>query len=405
MEEPVRRADPDLVGQSIMLSNNGYTVIGVMPEGFQFTPPSDVWTPLQPVADSQDQANLIALLGRMKPGMTLDQVNPALEPLAVQFRETYPELMSDQELIRGISYHYNLTAGIRPALLILLGAVAFVLLIACANVANLLLSRAASRTQEIAVRTAMGAPRMRLIRQLLTEAAMMSFAGAALGLAVSHWGLRALLVMTPADIPDLVQIGLDLRVLLFTLGIALMTGLLFGVVPALQLSLQNLRDTLHESGTRTTAGIGGRRIRGALVVAEVALSLVLLIGAALLLRSFSELQDIDPGFNPANVLTMQMSMTGGRDDTTESQHNFFRNAIERIELIPEVEGAATITNLPTEPGPDLPFEIEGRQMQEGQFLNSQYRVISPNYFKAMGGSPHSLDRKSASLSCIPTASN
>ena len=242
-------ADPNLVGQSIMLSNNGYTVIGVMPEGFQFTPPSDVWTPLQPVADSQDQANLIALLGRMKPGMTLDQV---------------------------------------------------------------------------------------------------------------------------------------LRVLLFTLGIALMTGLLFGVAPALQVSRQNLRDTLHQSGTRTTAGIGGRRIRGALVVAEVALSLVLLIGAALLLRSFSELRDIDPGFNPANVLTMQMSMTGGRYDTTESQHNFFRNAIERIELLPEVEHAATITNLPTEPGPDLPFEIEGRQMEEGQFLNSQYRVISPNYFKAMG---------------------
>ena len=377
-------ADPNLIGRPIMLSSNSYTVIGVMPEGFQFTPPADVWTPLQPVADSQDQANLIALLGRMKPGMMLDQVNVALEPLAVQFREAYPELMSDQESIRGISYHYYLTDRIRPALLILLGAVAFVLLIACANVANLLLSRAASRSQEIAVRTAMGAPRMRLIRQLLTEAAMMSLAGAALGLTVSHWGLKVLLVMSPADIPDLIQIGLDLRVLLFTLAIALMTGLLFGVVPALQASRQNLRGTLHESGTRTTAGIGGRRIRGALVVAEVALSLVLLIGAALLLRSFSELRVIDPGFNPANVLTMQMSMTGGRYDTTESQHNLFRNAIERIELIPEIQHAATITNLPTEIGPDLPFEIEGRQMEEGQFLNSQYRVISPNYFKAMG---------------------
>ena len=320
----------------------------------------------------------------MKPGMTLEEANAGLEPLAGQFRETYPELMSDQESIRGISYHYNLTDGVRPALLILLGAVAFVLLIACANVANLLLSRAASRSQEIAVRTAMGAPRMRLIRQLLTEAAMMSLAGAALGLTVSHWGLKALLAMSPADIPELVQIGLDFRVLLFTLGIALLTGLLFGVVPALQVSRQNLRDTLHESGTRTTAGIGGRSIRGALVVAEVALSLVLLIGAALLLRSFSELRDTDPGFNPTNILTMQMSMTGGRYETTESQHRLFRNAIERIELIPEVEHAATITNLPTEPGPDLPFEIEGRQMEEGQFLNSQYRVISPSYFKAMG---------------------
>ena len=250
--------------------------------------------------------------------------------------------------------------------------------------ANLLLARAATRSQEIAVRTAMGAPRMRLIRQLLTESAMLSLAGAAIGLTLSHWGLKTLVAMSPAEIPDLLQIGLDVRVLLFTLGIALVTGLLFGVVPALQTSRQNLRETLHESGTRATSGIGSRRLRGALVIAEVAFSLVLLIGAALLLRSFGELRDIDPGFNPSNVLTMQMSMTGGQYDTTAAQHNLFGSAIERIELLPAVESTATITSLPTEPGPDLPFEIEGRQMEEGQFLNAQYRIISPNYFKAMG---------------------
>ena len=250
--------------------------------------------------------------------------------------------------------------------------------------ANLLLARAATRSQEIAVRTAMGAPRMRLIRQLLTESAMLSLAGAAIGLTLSHWGLKTLVAMSPAEIPDLLQIGLDVRVLLFTLGIALVTGLLFGVVPALQTSRQNLRETLHESGTRATSGIGSRRLRGALVIAEVAFSLVLLIGAALLLRSFGELRDIDPGFNPSNVLTMQMSMTGGQYDTTAAQHNLFGSAIERIELLPAVESTATITSLPTEPGPDLPFEIEGPQMEEGQFLNAQYRIISPNYFKAMG---------------------
>ena len=376
--------DPNLVGRSLMLSNKSHTVIGVMPRGFQFTPPSDVWTPLQPVADNQDQANLIALLGRMKPGMSVEEANVGLSLLAAQFRGSYPDLMFEEESIRAIGYQYSLTNDIRPALLILLGAVAFVLLIACANVANLLLSRAASRSQEIALRAAMGAPRIRLIRQLLTEAAMLSLAGAAVGLTVSHWGLKALLAMSPADIPDLVQLGLDVRVLLFTLGIALLTGLFFGVVPGLQVSRQNLRETLHEGGTRATSGIGSQRLRGALVVAEVAFSLVLLIGAALLLRSFSELRDIDPGFNPSNVLTMQMSMTGGQYDTTQSQHNLFRSAIERIELLPAVDSAATITNLPTEPGPDLPFEVEGRQMEDGQFLNAQYRIISPNYFKAMG---------------------
>ena len=372
------------MGQAIRLSNKSYTVIGVMPQGFQFTPSADVWTALQPVANSQDQANVIALLGRLKPGMTLEEANVGLTLLAAQFRNTYPDLMSDQETVRAIGYQYSLTNDIRPALLMLLGAVAFVLLIACANVANLLLARAASRSQEIAVRTAMGAPRMRLIRQLLTESAMLSLAGAAIGMTISHWGLKALLAMSPADIPDLLQIGLDVRVLLFTLGIALVTGLLFGIVPALQASRQNLRETFHESGTRATSGIDSRRLRGALVVAEVAFSLVLLISAALLLRSFVELRDIDPGFNPSNVLTMQMSMTGGQYDTTASQHNLFRSAIERIELLPAVESAATITSLPTEPGPDLPFEIEGRQMEEGQFLNAQYRIISPNYFKAMG---------------------
>ena len=376
--------DPGLVGQPIRLSNKSYTVIGIMPQGFQFTPPADVWTALQPVADSQDQANLIALLGRLKPGMNLEEANVGLTLLAAQFRNTYPELMSDQETIRAVGYQYSLTSDLRPALLILLGAVGFVLLIACANVANLLLARAASRSREIAVRTAMGAPRIRLIRQLLTESAMLSLAGAALGLTLSHWGLKALLAMSPAEIPDLLQTGLDVRVLAFTLGIALVTGLLFGVVPALQASRQNLRETLHESGTRATSGTGSRRLRGALVVAEVAFSLVLLIGAALLLRSFGELRDIDPGFNPSNVLTMQMSMTGGQYDTTESQHTLFRSALERIELLPTVESAATITNLPTEPGPDLPFEIEGRPVEDGQFLNAQYRVVSPNYFTAMG---------------------
>ena len=376
--------EPSLIGRSIPLSGTPHTVVGIMPAGFQFTPVSDVWTPLQPVADAEDQANLIALIGRLKPGMTPESASAGLESLAIGFREQYPALMNEQESISAIGYHENLVDDIRPALLVLLGAVAFVLLIACANVANLLLSRAASRRQEIAVRTALGAPRVRLIRQLLTESAMLALVGAAIGLTVSYWGLQLLMSMSPANLPELMSISIDARVMLFTLGIALATGLLFGVVPALQISKQNLRDTLHESGTRTTAGAGGRRIRGALVVAEIALSLVLLIGAALLLRSFSQLRDVDPGFDAPNVLTMQMSMTGGRYDTSEDLDGLFRSALARIRLLPGVEAAATVTNLPTEPGPDLPFEIEGRQMEEGEFLGAQWRSTTPEYFEAMG---------------------
>ena len=374
-------ADPNLIGQTITLGNKIHNVIGIMPPDFQFTPTSDVWTPLQPVTSSEDVANVIGLIGRMKPGLTLEGVHAGLEPLATQIRAEYPNLMLDGEMIAVHGYRDRLTQSFRPALLILTGAVAFVLLIACANVANLLLSRAASRNQEIAIRTALGAPRGRLIRQLLTEATLMSTAGAALGLTISFWGLKALTALGPANLPELWSIQMDVTVLLFTLGIALATGLLFGVIPALEVSRGTLGHTLQESGNRSTAGIRGRRLRGALVVAEVALSVVLLIGAALLLRSFSQLRDVEPGFDVSNVLTMQMSTSGGSYDTTAELDRFIKSALARIESTPGVEAAATITNLPTEQGADLPFEIGRKGEREGLF--AEWRSISANYFEAM----------------------
>ena len=374
-------ADPNLIGQAITLGNKIHNVTGIMPPDFQFTPASDVWTPLQPVNSSEDVANVIGLIGRMKPGLTLEGVHAGLEPMASQIRAEYPNLMLDGEMIAVHGYRDRLTQSFRPALLMLTGAVAFVLLIACANVANLLLSRAASRNQEIAVRTALGAPRGRLIRQLLTEATLMSTAGAALGLTISYWGLKALPAFGPANLPELWSIQIDVTVLLFTLGIALATGLLFGVIPALEVSRGSLGHTLREGGNRSTAGIRGHRLRGALVVAEVALSLVLLIGAALLLRSFSQLRDVEPGFDVSHVLTMQMSTSGGSYDTTAELDTFLKSALARIESTPGVEAAATITNLPTEQGADLPFEI-GRK-GEGEGLFAEWRSISANYFEAM----------------------
>lgn len=376
-------ANPNLIGQTITLGNKSHTVIGVMPSDFQLTPSSDVWTPLQPVTSSDDGANVIGLIGRMKPGLTLEGVQAGLEPLAAQVRTEYPNLMIDGEMIAVHGYRDRLVQSIRPALLVLMGAVAFVMLIVCANVANLLLARAASRNQEVAIRTALGAPRGRLIRQMLTEAILMSSAGAALGLTISCWGLKTLPALGPANLPELWTIQMDIRVLLFTLSIAGATGHLFGVIPALQASRQNLRNTLHESGTRSTAGIGGRRLRGALVVAEVTLSLVLLIGAALLLRSFGQLRDVDPGCDTDNVLTMQMSTSGGSYDTTAELNSLITAALTRIESTPGVEAAATITNLPTEQGADLPYEIGGKGEGESG-LFAEWRSISANYFEAMG---------------------
>jgi len=372
--------DRALIGKALTLGGESYTVVGVMPPRFQFPIESDLWTPLRPVVKSTDLANYLLCVARLKPGVRPEQAQSDMDRLALQLRQENPRLMFDGEGVRLTSFHEMLVGDVRPSLLVLLGAVGCVLLIACANVANLLLARAATRNKEIAIRMALGAGRARLLRQLLTESALLALAGGAVGVLLGFWGLKVLLALSPARIP-LVEIGMDARALGFSLALSLLTGLMFGLVPALHASSPRLSETLKEGTTRATSGSRRTRLRSLLVVGEMALALVLVIGAALMIESFVRLRNVPPGFDPHNVLTMQMSLAGPRFAATSQVDSFMRQALQRIETLPGVVAAATVTNLPLEQGPDLPFDIEGRPEAEGG--GAQWRAITPNYFRVM----------------------
>jgi len=373
--------DPALVGRAVHIGGEPHVVIGVMPPGFRFAPEADVWRALQLAPDLND-ANYLGVIGRLKPGQTIEGAKAALAPLVQQLREQHPAFMSRTENIRATGLREQIVGDARPALLMLAGAVGFVLLIACANVANLLLARAAARSQEIAVRVALGAGRGRLVRQLLTESMVLALTGGALGILLARWGLPALLAFSPGNIPRLGEITLDTRALGFTLLVSLATGIVFGLVPALAASRPHLADSIKAASARRSRVTASRL----LVVAETAMALVLLIGAALLIQSFARLRAIDPGFDPRRVLTMQMSLTGSQYQTTAQVSGFQRLVLDRLEAVPGVEAAATVTNLPLEPGPDLTFQIEGRaESRTGEDSGgAQYRAASAHYFRAIG---------------------
>ena len=374
-------ADPGVVGRRLTLGAESYAVAGVMPAGFEFVPEADLWTPLQPVVKATDVGNYLLCLGRLKASVTREQAQADMERLAQRFRQDYPKHMGPSQSLLLTPLHEQIVGDMRPALLVLWGAVGCVLLIACANVANLLLARAATRHREIALRVALGARRRRLLRQLLTESTLLALVGGALGLLLGYWGLKALLAAAPARIP-LIQVGMDARVCIFTLAVSLVTGVVFGMVPALQASRPDLAETLKEGSGRTTSGAGRRRLRSLLVAGEVAIALMLVVGAALLMETFVRLRSVQPGFDPHRVLTMQMSLTGPRFATTALVDDFFRRVLPRLEAVPGVEAAATVTNLPLELGPDLPFEIEGRSDNQNN-PSVQWRSTTPHYFRAM----------------------
>jgi putative ABC transport system permease protein len=378
-------ADPNILGRSLMLNSTSYTVIGVMPPTFQFPDrETELFTPIAFDAKQAEQhgAHYISAIGRLKPGVTIEQARTEMSAIAARLAQQYPDSNTGWGVSLFQMQEYE-AREIKPALLILLGAVALVLLIACANVANLLLARATARQREIAIRTALGASRWRVVRQLLTESVLLALVGGGLGLLLAIWGTDLLLALAPKDLPRGQGVTLDGRVLAFTILITLLTGVVFGLVPALQASRPNLNETLKEGGRGPTGG--HHRVRGSLVITEVALALVLLIGAGLLLRSFYRLQQVDPGFNPKNALTIALSLPGKKYAEDDQQAAFFAQLIEQVSTMPGVVSVGATQSLPIHDDYVLGFNIQGRPPDPpGEEPNTNYYAVSPGYFKAMG---------------------
>jgi predicted permease len=343
-----------------------------------------VWVPLALVAKSAGSGENIAVIARLKPGVTREQLQSQMDIVTRDFRVRYPNV--PKELVMSFRpYQAMIGLAMRPFLLVLLGAIGFVLLIACANVANLFLARGSSRGREIAVRVAMGASRVRLIRQLLTESMLIALAGGTLGLAVASLGLGSLLALAPRSLPRLSDIRLDGWIFAFTFLISILTGAVFGIAPALYVTKTNLSETLKEGEGRASAGAGRARLRQGLVIGELALSLVLLTGAGLMIATFAKLMSTNPGFDSHHVLTMQFWMTGSKYNSSPEIMKFYRAVEQRIEALPGVTSAGVVAaGLPLERGGNNGVRIAGPK--ESEWINMDYREITPGYFQAIGTS-------------------
>ena len=380
--------DPGILGKTISLSGDQHVIIGVIGPGFdtqEFGPPPEVWIPFQIDPNTTDQGHFFQVAARIKPGVTLEQAQARMKLAADDFRRQYPDAIQPNGSFSVERLQEVFVRGARPTLLILSAAVAFVLLIACANVANLLLVRATGRKREIAIRAAIGAGRGRIVRQLLTESVLLSTAGGALGLLLGIFGIRALLSVNTAGLPRIGQdgslVGLDWRVLAFTIVISVGTGVLFGLMPALQSSRADLNSSLKDSTGRTGAVLRHNKARSILVVVEVALALVLLVGSALLIRTIVALRAVEPGFDSSNVLTMRMSLTGPRFQQSAGVEQLVRDGVERLRALPGVENASATCCVPLEGGYGLPFRIIGRPLQEGPFHGGGgWLTTSEGYF-------------------------
>jgi len=378
--------DPNIVGKTLELSGEAYVVSGVVRSSFDSSLATDIYVPLEADPNSTDQSHYLSCTARLKPGVTLRTAQAAMKVAAEEFRREFPDnTMGTQEGFTAVPLRDAVVGDVRNSLFVLLGAVGFVLLIACANVANLLLVRATIRRREIAIRSALGAGRRRIISQLLSETVLLSLAGGVLGLVLGYFGVRALLAMNPGNIPLIgergAEITMDWRLLGFTLLVSALTGVLFGLIPALGSSRANLTMTLHESGLRSGSGLRQNKARSLLVFTETALALILLVGAALLLRTFAALRGVNPGFSTHNVLTMNMSVTGPRFQKTAGVAQLVEDARRRVEALPRVEAMATTCCLPLEGGLGLPFTIEGRPRTQGPYDGSAgYDIVSPGYF-------------------------
>jgi putative ABC transport system permease protein len=381
---------PDVIGKQIRMTSSTVSVIGVMPAGFEYpfrAEHRDFWEPLSdrplPGSDQRDNRSY-EVIARMKPGVTIEQARTELDTISRRLEQQYPK-SNTSVLIGAASLGDDLIRDTKPALLILLGAVSFVLLIACANVANLLLARAAARQKEIAVRTALGASRWRIVRQLLIESLILAFVGGGLGLLIAIWIGRFIVGFGPANIPRLGQVHLDARVLAFTFAVSIVTGIAFGLVPALQASSPNVTGWLKDGARGSSGGPRRNFARSVLVISEVALSLMLLVGAGLLLKSFVRLLNTDPGFDASQVVTLDIPLSRQRYDTPEKQAQFFARLLEKTKSLPGLETVGLVNNLPLSNSIDeLEFNVAGRAPYPlGSVHQGHYTLVTPEYFAAL----------------------
>jgi putative ABC transport system permease protein len=385
-------ADPGVIGHQISLDTESYTVIGVAPPGFQYPDKVELWLPPLKLAPEFNREvepterrgmGYLNVVGLLKPGVSVAQAASEMETITARLRQQYPDT-NNRRFNTVLSLHEHLTGESNTMLWLLFGAVMFVLLIACANVANLLLASATSRRREIAIRVALGASRWRVVRQLLTESAILALAGGALGLALASWGVTVLTKLLPQEFPRLNEIGMDWRVFGFTLGASLLTGFIFGFAPALHTSKTDVQEAMKESGRGTAGSTRHTRLRHALIIAEVALSVVLLAGAGLLFRSFMRLQSVNAGFTAQQVLTAQLSPAGPKFQEDADLVAFYDRVLERARAIPGVVSAGTINTLPLAGGPTIAFRIEGRPvLTVDKWVPTNFRSVSPDYFQTM----------------------
>jgi putative ABC transport system permease protein len=380
---------PDTLGKSVTLDSHPYTIVGILPKGFELLQPADVFLAFAPWAQTlPDDRNWhpgIFAIGRLKLGVTREQARSEMVGITKRLEEQYP-IYNTGTSADVVGLQDRLVQNVRPALLLLLGAVGFVLLIACVNVANLLLARAASRGREVAIRTSMGASRWRIVRGLLTESVLISVTGGACGLLVASASLGPLLRLAEGSVPQVFTVSLDRSVLLFTFLVSVITGLLFGIVPALRTTKLDLRETLNEGSRGSTSGPGQHRLRGVLVATEIAFAMLLLIGSGLLLRSFSRLQEVSPGFRSDHLLVADLPLSQNAYAKPEQRFQFFDRVVDRARALPGVHSVGAASFLPVSGGGGLiTFNIEGRAPRTPHdYLAAGYRTITPQYMETLG---------------------
>ena len=381
-------ADPGVIGRMVLLGHRSHVVLGVMPESFVFHQEADVYVPLRPSTTGPGGGYNYTVAARLRPGVALQQANAEAAAIWQGMRDEFPQEVTPTELPSGFEpLQGNLSRGVRTALLTMMGAVGLLLVIACANTANLLLARASSRGREIAVRAALGATRGRIAAQMLTESVLLSLAGGLAGAALASWSVPLLLAVTPPNFRLYAEVGVDRTVFAATMTVAALTGLLFGLAPAVSVSRTNLVESFKDDGTRSAGSARSTWLRGSFVVSEIALCMLLLVGAALLIKTFSRMSAIDPGFDPRGIVTARMSLLGERYAAPDAYTRFFDEGLERLRRIPGVQSAAIVNGVPIERGLNLNVDIldvleaDGRMRFENAVTD--WRYTSANYFSTM----------------------